>query len=87
MGDYQDTFHRIFSHCGLSEPVIDTCMNIASKHDISKKTSDEIKKIEHVRSTEKNKWKEEFEKEHKDLFIEKFGDILIKLGYEKDNNW
>lgn len=32
-------------------------------------------------------WKEHFTDEHKDLFKEKAGDWLIKLGYEKDNKW
>lgn len=32
-------------------------------------------------------WKEEFTPEIKDLFKERAGDWLIKMGYEKDNDW
>jgi hypothetical protein len=32
-------------------------------------------------------WKEEFTAEHKDLFKQYGGELLIKLGYEKDLNW
>lgn len=33
------------------------------------------------------RWKESFNEEHKKVFKEKYGDLLIQLGYEKDNNW
>jgi sulfotransferase 6B1 len=33
------------------------------------------------------RWKEYFNEEHKKLFKEKYGDILIRLGYEQDYNW
>ena len=32
-------------------------------------------------------WKDVFTEENKALFKEQAGDILIQLGYEKDNNW
>lgn len=32
-------------------------------------------------------WKEYFNEEHKELFKDVLGDVLIELGYEKDYNW
>jgi sulfotransferase 6B1 len=32
-------------------------------------------------------WKKEFTAEHKQIFKEVAGDLLIRLGYEKDYNW
>ena len=32
-------------------------------------------------------WREVFSEDHKLRFKETAGDILIKLGYEKDQNW
>jgi sulfotransferase 6B1 len=32
-------------------------------------------------------WREHFTVEHKNLFKDVAGDLLVKLGYEKDNNW
>jgi hypothetical protein len=32
-------------------------------------------------------WREEFTAEHKALFKEVAGDILIELGYERDHRW
>lgn len=32
-------------------------------------------------------WKEAFTEEHKRVFKERFGDLLIALGYEEDSSW
>ena len=32
-------------------------------------------------------WREYFTNEHKELFKDVAGDLLIRLGYEQDNNW
>jgi len=32
-------------------------------------------------------WKEYFNDDHKDIFKDKFGDLLFKLRYESDDNW
>jgi len=39
------------------------------------------------RSGKTGEWKKYFTAEHKTIFKEVAGDLLIKLGYEKDNNW
>ena len=39
------------------------------------------------RSGGKQKWKKYFTEKHKKAFKEIAGDLLIKLGYEKDFNW
>jgi sulfotransferase 6B1 len=39
------------------------------------------------RSGKTGEWKKHFTDEHKKIFKEVAGDLLIKLGYEKDNNW
>jgi hypothetical protein len=32
-------------------------------------------------------WKKQFKSKHKKAFKEHFGDLLIRMGYEKNNNW
>jgi hypothetical protein len=32
-------------------------------------------------------WREHFTEEHKNLFKDIAGDLLVKLGYEKSNDW
>jgi hypothetical protein len=39
------------------------------------------------RSGKTGGWREHFTDEHKQLFKDVAGDLLIKLGYEKNNNW
>ncbi len=39
------------------------------------------------RSGKTGKWKDYFKEEHTDSFKEICGDLLIRLGYEEDNNW
>jgi hypothetical protein len=39
------------------------------------------------RSGKTGGWKEHFSEAHKKLFNDVAGDLLMKLGYEKDNNW
>jgi hypothetical protein len=39
------------------------------------------------RSGKSGEWQKSFNNEHKQVFKEVAGDLLIRLGYEKDNDW
>jgi hypothetical protein len=39
------------------------------------------------RSGKTGGWREHFTEEHKKLFLDVAGDLLVRLGYEKSNNW
>jgi len=39
------------------------------------------------RSGKTGEWKKHFTQEHKKIFKDVAGDLLVKLGYEKDNDW
>jgi len=45
------------------------------------------KKSPTFRSGKTGSWKRYFTDEHKNIFKEVAGDLLIRLGYEKDNSW
>ena len=45
------------------------------------------KKSHTFRSGKTGGWKEHFTEKHKALFKDVAGDLLIRLGYEEDNNW
>jgi sulfotransferase 6B1 len=45
------------------------------------------KKSHTFRSGKTGGWREHFTDEHKNLFKDVAGDLLVKLGYEKDNGW
>jgi hypothetical protein len=39
------------------------------------------------RSGKAGGWREHFTPEHKQLFLDVSGDLLVQLGYEKNDNW
>jgi len=45
------------------------------------------KKSRTFRSGKTGEWREHFTDEHKKLFKDVAGDLLVRLGYEKNNNW
>jgi hypothetical protein len=45
------------------------------------------KKSHTFRSGKTGGWKEYFTEDHKTLFKEVAGDLLVKLGYEEENDW
>ncbi len=45
------------------------------------------KKSHTFRSGKTGGWREHFTEEHKNLFKDIAGDLLVRLGYEKDNDW
>jgi hypothetical protein len=45
------------------------------------------KKSHTFRSGKTGEWKERFTDDHKKLFKDVAGDLLVRLGYEQDNNW
>ncbi len=53
----------------------------------SLETSINPKKSPTFRSGKTGEWKKHFTEEHKKIFKEVAGDLLVKLGYEKDGNW
>jgi hypothetical protein len=53
----------------------------------SLETSINPKKSPTFRSGKTGEWKKHFTDEHKKIFKDVAGDLLVKLGYEKDSNW
>lgn len=76
-------FNKIYSFLGFPESIIPNLIEISFNNSLfSKKVNNK-----HIRSGKKNQWKKYFKQTHKERFIELFDDLLIQLGYEKDNNW
>lgn len=88
--DEKAVFSKIFSHYKFSPEAVDSCLDIADKFSFknkARKRNDNTAKKSHLRSGRTGEWKEVYSENHKQKFKEIFGDILIKLGYENDNNW
>ena len=81
--DRKATLTRIMDHLLNRAPLQTTRQLILD----SLETSINPKKSPTFRSGKTGEWKKHFTDEHKKIFKEVAGDLLVKLGYEKDNNW
>lgn len=87
MAGFDDTFRRIFRHFDFSASEIDRALAIAAEYDLGRKTDRQIGRMKHVSSTRSRKWRDYFEERHKTAFLEKFDDVLVRLGYEDGPGW
>lgn len=66
-------------------------LNIVYEHDFSRYARGRKPGQENVKSHNRKgvagDWKNHFEEEHKQFFKDKYGSLLIQLGYEQNNDW
>ncbi len=85
-----EIFARLFHHWGVVPEWMDQCMEVSRRHHMTAKTGRKLGEVDpksHMRSGEPGQWRLHFTEEHKEYFKEKFGETLIALGYEKNNDW
>ncbi len=81
--DRASALTRIMEHFLARAPLPTTRQLILN----SLETSINPKKSPTFRSGKTGEWRKHFTDEHKKIFKDVAGDLLIKLGYEKDGNW
>ncbi|MBI5945486.1 MAG: sulfotransferase domain-containing protein [Chloroflexi bacterium] len=81
--DRASALTRIMEHLLARAPLPTTRQLILN----SLETSINPKKSPTFRSGKTGEWRKHFTDEHKRIFKDAAGDLLIKLGYEKDNDW
>lgn len=85
-----ETFKKIFDHIeiNIGKNHLASIIDEFSFKQLSKGRSKGNEDVNsHFRKGIAGDWKNHFNQEHIDLFKEQWGDLLIKLGYEKDINW
>ena len=87
MGDFMGSFEQVFLHYGFPVSVTQGMLELVVEENITNLSDIDISESSHIHSRQTTKWKEYFSSRHKNLFKEMFGNVLIDLGYEKDNNW
>ena len=77
-------FHQIFTFLGFPGQSIPEILKIAYKNSIF---SGNLRKTLHVRAAKEKQWEKYFKPKHKAKFLNLYGDVLIKLGYENNHDW
>ena len=77
-------FQKAFTFVGFPESVLPRLLAIAYSKSLF---SGQPEKSGHIRSGAARQWEKYFKRRHKDRFLEIFGHVLIRLGYEADDNW
>lgn len=78
-------FTEIFQFLGFEGLSLAFCLECAWYKSIFSGHVD--KNNTHVRSGQPRQWEKYFSKDLANEFLRQFGDVLIKLGYEKDDEW
>ncbi len=90
IADPQTHFTALFTHYGFNQEALALGLKIADDLHFDNRTRRSMgkeKKKSHMRSGKPGQWRDYFTEAHKDLFKEIHGDLLVRLGYERDNDW
>jgi hypothetical protein len=79
----QEGFHHLFRWYGFSPEAATRALEIAQR----RSTSSRRRPDPHVRSGRPGEWMEHFTRDHRVLFAELAGDLLVTLRYEPDAAW
>ena len=83
-------FTKIFQKYGFSDDRIGKGLSIVDRFAFEKLTGrqkGQEDRKSHFRKGVAGDWKNNFTAEHKKIFKEMFPETLVKLGYERDDNW
>ena len=84
LDDRRATLGKIFNHVARRIPTLPISREKAIDI-LEEKINPE--NTENLRPSKSGEWKKYFTDEHKRIFKEVAGDLLIRLGYEEDNDW
>lgn len=82
-----DLFAQILVHLGFSEAELEGCRRQFWRKSIFGKKAGRTGKTVHLRSGAARQWSSVFDRELAEAFLRRFGDVLVRLGYEKDDDW
>src|ERR1051326_6653307 len=78
-------FTELFVFLGFKGLSLPLCLEIAWYSSIF--SGKVPKRGKHIRSGAPAQWRSMFTREIAEQFLERFGDILLRLGYERDDSW
>lgn len=89
IADFDGTMEKIFSHYGFAGKELEELVVMAAKHDINRMSDEQLQNNKHITNKERKKdtWRDTLNDQHIATMKQRYGDLLIRLGYEKDLNW
>jgi hypothetical protein len=84
VGNEAAAFERLFEHYRFNSRMLKRGLQIARKYSLANQPKGQG---QHTRSGASGQWREQFTPRVKDLFRREHGDLLVRLGYEKDASW
>jgi hypothetical protein len=90
MADPEGQFRRLFTHYGFHPAAVERGIEFGLKHSFQRRTGRNVGEVEersHFRSGESGQWRKHFDDRHRRAFKECHGDLVVRLGYEPDNDW
>jgi hypothetical protein len=87
-GSEEESFRELFVHYGFDEKMIETGLKYARIYSFAnQKKTGKTGENQHLTKGVSGQWKEYFSEELTSLFKQRHQGLLLKLGYEKDDNW
>jgi hypothetical protein len=80
-------FTKILRHLGFAEDELEICRKQFWQKSLFGKRAKRIGRSHHVRAGGARQWTEVFDQELARQFLQNFGNVLITLGYERDDSW
>lgn len=90
IADEDGWFTRTFRHYGFNDKAISDALSIVRSHSFTKvagRAVGETENEKHLRSGRAGQWRDEFTSDHIALFKKCTGDLVVRLGYEQDDDW
>jgi len=90
IAEEESVFKEIFNHYGIEGALLEQCLEIVARFSFQRVTGRTVgtkKNGTHMRSGRPGDWRHYFSPEHIQEFKNLYGDVLIKLKYEKDLAW
>lgn len=80
-------FSDISLHLGFTEPELEECRKWFWQRSLFGGIAAKKEKMPHIRSGKSSQWRTAFSYQIAREFVNRFGDVLVRLGYEPDNSW
>jgi hypothetical protein len=87
LANFDAEMRRMFVGLGLTGRWLERAVEIAATEDLGRMDRARLDTDPHIQSRGSSRWEQYFTDEHKAAFKERFGDAVVKLGYEESNDW